>query len=296
MVDPELYPFSGHFFDREGLRLHYLDEGSGPPVVMLHGNPTWSFFYRNLVLDLRNDFRTIVPDHMGCGHSDKPDFSRYRYSLENRVDDLTALLDEVLPEGKLDLILHDWGGMIGSAWAVRNPERVRSVVAMNTAGFRLPQNKRLPWALRIGRDSHIGAFLIRQLNLFCRAAIHVAVKRRPLAENVVQGYLAPYDSPAHRIAVLRFVQDIPLGPADPGWEILLEVEGGLAKLEDKNWLFCWGLKDFVFDKSFLDEWQRRFPGADSHAYADCGHYILEDAPEQVIGRIRDFLGTPADIS
>lgn len=288
MVDPELYPFSGRFFDRNGLRIHYLDEGSGPPVVMVHGNPTWSFFYRNLVLDLRGDFRAIVPDHMGCGLSDKPDDSRYRYTLESRVEDLTALIDEVLPEGEIVLVLHDWGGMIGSAWAVRHPERVRAVVAMNTAAFRIPGKKSFPWALRLGRNSRLGAFLIRYFNLFCRAATRVAVKRRPLPKSVVEGYLAPYDSPAHRIAVLRFVQDIPLGPGDPGWEILLEVEEGLTKLADKPWLFCWGLKDFVFDKPFLDEWLRRFPDAESHAFADCGHYLLEDAPKEVIGHIRAF--------
>jgi pimeloyl-ACP methyl ester carboxylesterase len=288
VVDPELYPFSGRFLDRKGLRLHYLDEGSGASVVMVHGNPTWSFFYRNIVLDLRKDYRTIVPDHMGCGLSDKPDDSEYRYTLESRVDDLTALLEDVVPEGEIILVLHDWGGMIGSAWAVRHPERVKAVVAMNTAAFRLPDDKRFPWALRLGRNSRIGAFLNRYLNLFCRAAVRVAVKRQPLSKKVAQGYLAPYDSPAHRTAVVRFVQDIPLGPGDPGWEILLEVEDGLAGLADKPWLFLWGLQDFVFDKPFLDEWLRRFPAAKSHAFEDCGHYILEDASQEVITEIRSF--------
>ncbi len=118
---PGLYPFRGHFLDLQGIRLHYLDEGRGEPVVMVHGNPTWSFYYRELVKALRDDYRVVVPDHVGCGLSDKPDDDRYDYTLDRRVADLEALLDHLGLTSDLTLVLHDWGGMIGMAYASRHP-------------------------------------------------------------------------------------------------------------------------------------------------------------------------------
>src|SRR5207248_8010381 len=124
----ELYPFQDHFFDRAGLRLHYLDEGAGEPIVMLHGNPTWSFYYRNLVLALRDGYRCIVPDHIGCGRSDKPGDKRYSYALEQRVRDVGELLDHLGLTQNITLVLHDWGGMIGMAYAVQHAERIRRLI------------------------------------------------------------------------------------------------------------------------------------------------------------------------
>src|SRR5436305_7666249 len=131
MTPSPLYPFPGHHLAvGDGVRLHYLDEGAGEPVVMVHGNPTWSFYYRNLVLTLRDRYRCVVPDHVGCGLSDKPPADRYPYSLDRRVADLTALLDHLKLDRDVTLVVHDWGGMIGTAWAARFPERVdrKSVV------------------------------------------------------------------------------------------------------------------------------------------------------------------------
>src|SRR5262245_42431913 len=104
-----LYPFTGHFLNLNGLRYHYLDEGRGSPIVMLHGNPTWSFYYRNLVIALRDNHRTIVPDHIGCGLSDKPADSQYRYTLSERVSNLERLLEHLDIENDITLVLHDWG-------------------------------------------------------------------------------------------------------------------------------------------------------------------------------------------
>ena len=140
----ELYPFVGAYLNLDGNALHYLDEGSGDPVVMLHGNPTWSFFYRRLVPALSDRCRVIVPDHIGCGLSAKPDDAHYRYTLEQRVADLGALLDHLGLKKNITLVLHDWGGMIGMAWAVKNPERVRRLVLLNTGAFHLPASKPFP--------------------------------------------------------------------------------------------------------------------------------------------------------
>ena len=143
------YPFVPRAFVREGHKQSYLDEGAGEPVLMLHGNPSWSYYYRHLVLGLRDRYRCIVPDHIGMGLSDKPDDEHYRYTLERRVEDLDALVRHLgekrgLPGRGLTLVLHDWGGMIGMAWAARRPESVSRLVILNTAAFPNPRGRSLP--------------------------------------------------------------------------------------------------------------------------------------------------------
>ena len=286
---PPGYPFAPHTFTRHGLRLNYLDEGAGDPVVMLHGNPTWSFYYRNLVLALRDSYRCVVPDHVGCGLSDKPPESAYDYSLRSRVDDLEALLDHLGLRENLTLVLHDWGGMIGMAFAARHPDRVRRIIASNTGAFPLPASKRFPWSLWLGRNTWLGAWLILRHNAFCRAAAGWCVTRRRLPADVRRMYLMPYDTPEHRVAVLKFVQTIPLKPADPGYDIVSDTAASLHKFRRVPTLLLWGMRDFVFDRHFLAEWRRQLPHAEVYEWPDCGHYLLEDAGEEVIMRVREFL-------
>jgi cis-3-alkyl-4-acyloxetan-2-one decarboxylase len=257
--------------------------------VMLHGNPTWSFYYRNLVLALRGQYRCVVPDHIGCGLSDKPPATLYDYSLKSRVDDLEALLDHLNLRENLTLVLHDWGGMIGMGFAARHPERVKRLVAINTGAFPLPKAKGFPWSLRLGRNTRLGAWLILKRNAFCRLAARWCVTRKPLPGDVRRMYLMPYDTPQHRVAVLKFVQTIPLRPADPGYDIVSDTEASLVKFREVPTLLLWGLRDFVFDRHFLAEWQRHFPHAETHTWPDCGHYLLEDAGDEATGRIKDFL-------
>ncbi len=286
-VPTSLYPFAGHFLDVGGCRLHYVDEGDGPPVVMVHGNPTWSFYYRRLIAALPGH-RRVVPDHIGCGRSDRPDEDRYRYTLARRVADLTALIDH-LALGPLTLVVHDWGGMIGLAWAVRHLDQVERLVLLNTAAFPLPTGKPLPWQLRLVRDTPLGPFLVRGLNAFCRGAVQSAVTRRPLEPAVAAAYCAPYDSWAARLAVLRFVEDIPLAPGDAAWDVVTETAARLPLLADKPTLICWGAKDFVFDDAFLARWREILPQAAVHRFADCGHYVLEDAADEIVELVRAFL-------
>ncbi len=243
------YPFAFRTLDVHGFRLHYLDEGAGDPVVMLHGNPTWSFYYRNLVLALRGEHRVVVPDHIGCGLSDKPPAKDYPYTLGRRVDDLDELLERIGVRENVTLVLHDWGGMIGMAWAHRRPERVRRLVVLNTAAFHMPAGKRLPWSLWLCRNTLLGPLLVRGLNAFSRAAVRWCVTR-PLSPEARAGYLAPYNSWRNRVAVLRFVQDIPLRPGDMSYGLVSEVQEGLHRFRDVPMLICWGEKDFVFDRDF----------------------------------------------
>lgn len=288
MVSPA-FPFVGKRLDLDGLGLHYIDEGQGQVVLCLHGNPTWSYFYRGLIAEMMTTHRVIVPDHIGCGRSDKPTRDRYPYTLARRIDDIDALIRHVVPGEPIALVVHDWGGMIGSAWAVRNASLVSRLVAMNTAAFPLPAGKRLPWQLSVGRNRIVGPLLIRGLNLFCRGAASGCVVRRPLDPEARAQFLAPYDSWAHRVAVDQFVATIPLSPGDPGFDIVSATAEGLCQLSDRPILLPWGLRDFVFDGDFLAEWQRRFPAARAIALADAGHYLLEDAGDELIPEIAQFL-------
>ncbi len=283
------YPFTGKRLDLDALSYHYLDEGSGPPVLMLHGNPSWSFYYRNLVIALRDRYRCIVPDHIGCGFSDKPDDDSYEYTLSRRVDDLERLIDYLGITGDITLIVHDWGGMIGMAYAVRHPDKIRRLVIMNTGAFHLPKSKSFPIGLRICRDTSFGTLLVRGFNAFSVAASYVGCKQNPMNADLRALYQLPYDSWQNRIATLRFVQDIPLAPSDKGYELVKKVSEGISQFANLPILVCWGELDFVFDRHFLAEWQNRLPKAEFHLYPDCGHYILEDAKDEVIPLISRFL-------
>ena len=214
---PALYPFTPK---RLG-RMSYLDEGAGEPVVMIHGNPTWSFYWRNLVLALRGEYRCIAPDHIGCGLSDKPTAAQYDFSLKSRIDDLEALLDSLGVNSNITLVVQDWGGMIGMGYAARHPERINRIVATNTGCTRLPRAKSFPWSLWLGRNTRLGAWLILKRNAFVKSAAKWCVTRKPLPADVKAMYLKPYDTPAHRLAVLKFVQTIPLKPTDDaGYDIV----------------------------------------------------------------------------
>lgn len=287
--------------------MHYLDEGSrdAPVVLMVHGNPTWSFYYRNLVLALRDSHRCIVPDHIGCGLSDKPSLEKYDYCLASRIADLDRLLQHLQLSRPITLVVHDWGGMIAMAWAVQHPQMIEKLVIMNTAAFPMPKEKRgekrgekhgekhLPAALALARNSRLGAWLVLQCNAFAGAAAYLGFKKT-VGAAVRRAYKGPYDSPANRIATLRFVQDIPLSENDPGFDILLNTAEHLPEFSHLPCLLIWGERDFVFDQPFLDTWLKLYPQAETIRLKDCGHYVLEDGGPQLVERIRQFIAIRED--
>ena len=285
------YPFKSHYATVKDLRIHYIDEGprTAPAVVMLHGNPSWSFYYRHLVSALSDEYRCIVPDHVGMGLSDKPAADAYDFGLDRRVDDLDALLDKLAPGDDITLVVHDWGGMIGMTWAARYPERIKRLVILNTAAFHLPAGREIPWQLKVSRLPMINKLLNQGFNAFAKGAVKHCVTRKPMPNDVAAAYLAPYDSWANRVAVRKFVEVIPLEEGDSGYDTISKVEEKLQHFSDVPMLICWGMKDFVFDSYFLDEWQRRFPDATVHRFEDAGHYILEDAGEDVVPLVQEFL-------
>lgn len=281
MPEENIYPFVARKTAIQGNSISFLDQGRGRAVVLLHGNPTWSFYYRNLTLLLQKNYRVIVPDHMGCGLSDKP--QNFPYTLKTHIDNLEFLLADLKIE-KFSLVIHDWGGAIGMGLAVRCPERVEAIVVLNTASWPSP---RIPLRIRICRIPLLGDIIVRGFNGFARGALSMAVVNK-MAPAVVAGYLKPYDSWANRVALLRFVQDIPLKPTDHSWQTLVEIEKGLERFKGTPMLILWGGKDFCFTRYFYEEWRQRFPGAESHFFPDAGHYILEDAFDRLAPLIANF--------
>lgn len=287
-TDPQfqaMYPFASNYFTHGGLRQHYLDEGAqdGPAVVMLHGNPTWSFFYRDVVKTLSPTHRCIVPDHMGCGFSDKPS-GHYPYTLKTHIDNLERLLTS-LELKKMSLVVHDWGGAIGMGLAARHPEWIEKLVILNTAAFLSP---RLPLRINICRIPVFGELAVQGCNGFARCATWMTtVKRLPKA--VKQAFVMPYNNWGARIATHRFVKDIPMDPSVPSFPVLKAIEASLPKFADTPMLIQWGEKDFCFDMVFYEEWKKRFPDATAESYEDAGHYLLEDRGETICQRIKGFL-------
>ncbi|MEM7053154.1 MAG: alpha/beta fold hydrolase [Pseudomonadota bacterium] len=291
-IDPALFPFARKLHRlQSGLHLHYVDDGpidAHQTVVMLHGNPTWSFYYRNVIEKLNDRFRCLALDHIGMGLSDRPDDAEYHYTLQSRVDDLSEWLDVVAPSEPIDLIVHDWGGAIGMSWAVNNPERVRRIVILNTWAFNIPPDETLPRSLSFARTG-IGAFLINRFNAFSGLATRMATAKK-LSKKIAHGLVAPYlGGPKQRLATLRFVQDIPLKASDPAWHVLAETERDLHRLADKPILIGWGAKDFVFNDRVLEEWQQHYPDAQLEYLEGVGHYTLEDAEPEFFDQIRKHL-------
>jgi haloalkane dehalogenase len=284
-----LYPFTSHYLDINGLKYHYIDEGSGEPIVMVHGNPTWSFYFRELTRTLSSQYRTVVPDHIGCGLSDKPDSQNYGYRLQNRVDDLEFLLDHLGLQDKITLVLHDWGGFIGMAYALRHPERIGRFIVMNTAAFLPPRGKPIPLTLKLIRIlKPIATVAVLGFNLFARGALFKN-SYKGLSKDVKSGLMAPYNCWQNRIATLKFVQDIHPVEKNPSYRTVKQLDENLKLFSTIPMLICWGEHDFVFDLDYFGEWQRRFPDAEAHCFPDAGHYVLEDVSEKMIPLVKDFI-------
>lgn len=281
-----LYPFTSRETVIDGLRCHYLDEGRGEPLLLVHGNPTWSFYWRRIVHELSDEYRIIAPDQIGCGLSEKPSRRRYPYTLRRRIDDLCRLVSR-LDLKEITLVAHDWGGAVGMGAAVEMPDRFARFVLMNTAAFPAPH---CPWRIRVCRAPLLGPMAVQGLNLFARAALVMATAQRSgLPAEVRQGLLAPYDSWRHRTAIFQFVRDIPLTPHHPSYATLAKIAARLPRFAERPFCFFWGMRDWCFTPWFLDQWLERFPAAEVHRLHDAGHYVLEDAGDQIVPALRLFL-------
>ena len=281
-----LYPFTPcSYLTARGARMSYLDEGprTDEAVLLLHGNPTWSFYFRDLVRELAPDLRCIVPDHIGMGLSEKP--AAYDYRLATRLADIDGLVAS-LGLKRVHLVVHDWGGAIGFGWAVKHAGAAGRLVILNTAAF---PSLRVPARIALCRLPVVGEVLVRGLNGFALPATWMAMHERRLAADERRGYLFPYDSWAHRIGVHRFVRDIPLELAHPSRPAIEEIARELPRLLLQPKLIVWGGRDFCFDRHFLARWVELFPHAEVDFRAEAGHYVLEDAGADARRRIAEFL-------
>ncbi len=281
-----LYPFQTYtFVTPPGARMNYVDEGprGDEAVLMLHGNPTWSFFYRDLIRAVSPTMRCIVPDHIGMGLSDKP--ADYPYRLETRIADVEALVAS-LGLKKVHLVVHDWGGAIGFGFATRHADLVGRITILNTAAY---CSDRIPGRISICRAGAVGEFLVRAFNAFAWPATWMSMHARKLKPDEARGFLFPYDSWSNRIAVHRFVADIPLENDHPSRATLAAVEEALPALAGKSKMIVWGARDFCFHDHFLDRWREIYPDAQVRRLREVGHYVLDDGGPAVRDEIRAFL-------
>ena len=284
------YPFEPRYFSLGDYRMHYAHNGvdqtpGGPVVLCVHGNPTWSFYYRKLLTGLAPDVPAMAIDHLGCGLSDKP--QKYDYSLRQHADNLIALIRH-LKIGRIVLVVHDWGGAIGLLAATAMPDRIAGLMILNTAAFPPPY---VPLRIAACRIPLLGSWAIRYGNAFARAATFMTINRLPkLSERARAGLLAPYDRAAHRVAIDRFVKDIPLTSRHRTYRVLTGLEENLGVLADKPTTFVWGMKDWCFRPECLRRLQRHFPQAETVELDDVGHYVMEEAPDEVLDQTRRLIG------
>jgi len=279
-----LYPFESRAVTLGGHRYHYIDEGQGDVLLLVHGNPTWSFYWRDLIRGLSPKFRVIAVDHIGCGLSDKP--RGYAYRLAQHIDNLAQFTDR-LELQDVTLLAHDWGGAIGVGATLERQQRFARFVLLNTAAF---PSSHMPWRIRVCRTPGLGRILVQGLNGFARAALRMAVtKHERMTPAVRAGLLAPYDSWQHREAIYRFVADIPISLQHPSYSTLAGIEQRLPLLRERPWLFIWGMRDWCFTPEFLEQFLTYFPAAEVHRLADAGHYVIEDAHERIVPILEQFL-------
>ena len=288
-----LYPFPSRFATvgrgaaagagaSPGHRMHYIDEGRGPVIVCLHGNPTWGFLFRNLIASLRQDFRVIVPDHVGCGLSDQPADVFFRAA--DRIGHLEELLDQ-LGVDRFSLVMHDWGGPIGTGLAVRRPAAVERLIYFNTT---LAETALLPGLIKRAASPLIGRLLTQHTMRFVKLLTSFGVVHA-LPEEIRQGYLRPYRTHAGRQAIWGFVRDIPFSRFHPTAAVMDDMVARLPALAGKPVKILWGMKDPCFHPEILRHVAARFPQADVVQIPEASHLVLEDAAEQSVAAVHDFL-------
>ena len=278
-----IYPYTSHYFDLKPDKYHYLDEGKGEVLLFLHGNPTWSFYYRTLIKEFKYSYRCVAPDHIGCGLSDKP--QDYNYTLSVHIDNLEKLIN-FLDLKNITLVMHDWGGAIGMGLAARKPTLIKRLVLFNTAAF---LSSRIPFRIKIFQKPLIGTIAIRFFNMFTRGLLIFGLKsNKLLTKKIKAGYLAPYDSFKNRIGNLKFIEDIPINSSSQSYAVILNIEKNLNQFGKLPILIVWGGKDFCFNMMFLDKWRKIYPSAEVHEIPEAGHLVVEDAYEKIIPKMSTF--------
>ena len=277
-VPDDLYPFESHYADVAGARLHYLDEGSGPPLLLLHGNPTWSFLYRDIVAGLRDRYRCIAVDHPGFGLSSPA--PGYGFTPAEHAGVLEALVVELDLSG-VTMMVQDWGGPIGFAVATRRPDRFAAFVIGNTWAWPKSDPGTQLFSRLLGGP--IGRRLILNRNVFIERILPGGVRRGTLSEAVMNAYRGPFPTPGSRRPIAVLPEQI-LGSRP----FLAEIEGRLGGLRDRPALIAWPTKDVAFGERERRRWEETFPDHRTVLLEGAGHFMQEDAASEIVTAIRDW--------
>ncbi|MEM9586462.1 MAG: alpha/beta fold hydrolase [Planctomycetota bacterium] len=292
-IAKDVLPYESHSMSVGDHQLRYLDEGPNDAtetILCVHGNPTWSYYFRSVVDRFKDRYRVVAVDHLGCGRSDKPPEDQFGYRLSDHRDNLIKLIQQ-LDLTRVNLLAHDWGGAIGLAAMVRCQERVSRIALLNTGAFPPPY---LPLRIAACRWPVVGPLGVRGLNLFARAAVPMAMSRNRLTAEAAAGLLAPYDSWRNRVAINAFVRDIPMNRAHPTHAALESLESQLSALRSRPIVLVWGMKDWCFRPECLQRFESHWPEATAVRIPDAGHYVLLDAPEETLQAIEEHLSRSSD--
>jgi haloalkane dehalogenase len=281
------FPFPPHYLDLGHFRMHYADVGTGDPMVLLHGDPTWGYLYRAFVPRLSARHRCVVPDHMGMGKSGVPDLP-YPYRLQHHVANLETLL-LALDLRDITLVLHDWGGPVGLGFASRHPARIKRLILMNTWAFARWPGGPLPRLLEIIRSPRGEAFVLAKNGYVRPALLGTTAQPDRLTDAVLAAYLAPFQTPESRRALLCWSRDIPFVADDPSYAEMQRIEDGLAAFGALPVLLIWGMQDPVLSPSVLRTWQTIYPHATTCEIEEASHFLQEDAPARVVDEVERFL-------
>lgn len=276
--DPELFPFRSRWFDSSGGRVHYIDEGEGMPVLFLHGNPTWSFLYRGIVVRLRKDLRCIALDYPGFGLSEHPE--GYGYTPREHSDVVRELVRH-LDLGDLTIMGHDWGGPIGMKVALDEVDRLHALVMGNT--WYWPTDAPHVKAFAHVMGSAAMQRLVTERNFFVNWLIPAGTKH-DLADEVMEHYREALPTPSSRAGAAELPKQI-LGASFWLGEIAHAVPRMLGNVP---LLLTWGMHDFAFTPRFMERFREDFKLVKVRKL-DARHFIQEDAPAEVADAIRDFL-------
>ncbi|HEU0002854.1 MAG TPA: alpha/beta fold hydrolase [Ktedonobacteraceae bacterium] len=281
------FSFAPRYHSINGFEMHYVDEGSGEPVVMLHGDPTWGYLYRRFIPPLSRHHRCIVPDHMGMGKSGVP-LEPYPYRLEHHIANLEALL-LYLDIRNITLVVHDWGGPVGLGFAIRHPQRIKRLVILNTWAFAPWPGGPFPRLLEIIRSERGENFVLKRNGYVEPALTGTTYHTENLTPAVMEAYKAPYPTPETRTALLCWSRDIPVQASDVSYAEMKRIEAGLSHFSQTPTLIVWGMQDPVLPASVLRLWQEIYPQATTHEIEDASHFLQEDAPERIVRYIEAFL-------
>ena len=281
------FPFPPRYYSGNGFAMHFVDIGSGEPIVMLHGDPTWGYLYRHFISPLAQRYRCIVPDHMGMGKSDVPQ-DRSLYCLEHHIANLEGLLLH-LDVHDITLLLHDWGGPVGLGFATRYPERIKRLVLMNTWAFAPWPGGPFPRLLELIRSERGEAFVLKKNGYLEPALTGTTYHTNHLTGTVMAAYHAPFPTPESRLAMLCWSRDIPVQETDGSYAEMKRIEQGLSQFSQIPILLIWGMRDPVLSPLVLQQWQRLYPQARTHELEDASHFLQEDAPSRIVQWLEVFL-------